>query len=761
MITLALDEFGDFENRKPEENKPIGVAGIIYDDNGNKEDTLLERKRIKAYYSACIAEIRESKKNENIVYPDALHADRDSKRNSEVVGPTKRKVNASLREFLNFGTFDGKELLGKNSARSGKYYLFLILKSTPGMKALLNERTNFLVNDEKGSNLYFHMATEVVNRMLFHNPVIDNVREISVNIATRRTNDLPGNSLDAAEYIQLGYIPQSSINNEDVVNFNVANADIYRSVISREMLEIGKAYLSIEDFLVTPISYNKNKRNMEFLYLADSICTFLSNHIAGENAEEWLPKIVAKAATISNKDNNLIFGYDEIDMLFRKAWSAYEEGNYYEALRLSYSAKLKKGAFAQYYYDRWFKLLIDKIISESSERNFIDAVNRLHGTIMTNTYEQDSTVFILEALEKKVPAITDKLDDAEARSILYKLYDSGVSAYCHIGDSKHALSYYNKCKKYANRVSVEEYLVTLNKMSETLIDCFEWQKAMKIADESIKYQEQLLVMRNALPIYAVENQSSSVGLSKAYSQKGQVCAFLRKPDAATWFKKALDGMEKQSADYKITQSYLLHYYLDNGKVEEYKEESADYFGNEKSPAKQLDYILTEGFQVTPIINYKYALYVFVRGLWVTKPGNISESLRKKLYVLNATVKKAEKKVKSAKNVSLDCISGHPLELIYKYIYLIASENGDTEYLEEIYESLHNCLGYRSDTLDSIIEFGDIQIAKETGNSEKADGMASVLLTGMINKYESLRSLKSSDADTNFVELEKLFTFMFN
>ncbi len=759
MITLALDEFGDFENRKPEENKPIGVAGIIYDDNGNKEDTLLERKRIKAYYSACIAEVRGNRRSEDIVYPDALHANRDNQRNSEVIGPTKRKVNASLHEFLNNGTFDGKELLGKNFARTGKYYLFLILKSTSGMKTLLNEHTNFLVNDEKGSNLYFHMATEVVNRMLFHNPVIDNVREISVNIATRRTDDLQANSVESAEYIQLGYIPQPSANN-NTVNFRVANADIYRSVISREMLEMGKTYLSIDDFLVTSISYNKNKHNMEFLYLADSICTFLS-HIKGENAEEWLPKIVTKAATISNKDNNLIFGYDEIDMLFRKAWRVYEEGNNYEALRLCYSAKLKKGAFAQYYYDRWFKLLIDKIISESSERNFIDAVNRLHGTIMTNTYEQDSTVFILEALEKKVPAITDKLDDAEARSILYKLYDSGVSAYCHIGDSKHALSYYNKSKKYANRVSVEDYLVTLNRMSETLIDCFEWQKAMKIADESIKYQEQLLVMRNALPIYAVENQSSSVGLSKAYSQKGQVCAFLRKPDAATWFKKALDGMEKQSADYKITQSYLLHYYLDNGMVEEYKEESADYFGNETSPAKQMDYILTEGFQVTPIINYKYALYVFVRGLWVTKPGNISESLRKKLYALNATVKKTEKKVKGAKNVSLDCISGHPLELIYKYIYLLAYENGDTECLEGINEALHTCLGYRSDTLDSIIEFGDIQIAKETGNSEKADGMASVLLTGMINRYESLRSLKSSDADTNFVELEKLFTFMFN
>ena len=36
MITLSLDEFGDFEGIKGD-NNPIGIAGILYDDGGNKE----------------------------------------------------------------------------------------------------------------------------------------------------------------------------------------------------------------------------------------------------------------------------------------------------------------------------------------------------------------------------------------------------------------------------------------------------------------------------------------------------------------------------------------------------------------------------------------------------------------------------------------------------------------------------------------------------------------------------------------------------
>lgn len=38
MITIALDEQGNFEEFITE-TKPVFIAGILYDDNGNTKDT--------------------------------------------------------------------------------------------------------------------------------------------------------------------------------------------------------------------------------------------------------------------------------------------------------------------------------------------------------------------------------------------------------------------------------------------------------------------------------------------------------------------------------------------------------------------------------------------------------------------------------------------------------------------------------------------------------------------------------------------------
>jgi hypothetical protein len=50
------------------------------------------------------------------------------------------------------------------------------------------------------------------------------------------------------------------------------------------------------------------------------------------------------------------------------------------------------------------------------------------------------------------------LHSPEAKRILYTLYDIGVTACCHIGDSRGAEKYFEKCTHYASLVHVFEEL---------------------------------------------------------------------------------------------------------------------------------------------------------------------------------------------------------------------------------------------------------------------------------------------------------------
>lgn len=61
------------------------------------------------------------------------------------------------------------------------------------MTRLLSQNANILAKDDYASNLYFHMADELISRLIFNNPLIDDIQEISLDIATRRSALLENN----------------------------------------------------------------------------------------------------------------------------------------------------------------------------------------------------------------------------------------------------------------------------------------------------------------------------------------------------------------------------------------------------------------------------------------------------------------------------------------------------------------------------------------------------------------------------------------
>ena len=62
----------------------------------------------------------------------------------------------------------------------------------------------------------------------------------------------------------------------------------------------------------------------------------------------------------------------------------------------------------------------------------------------------------------------------------------------------------------------------------------------------------------------------AISLGQAYSQLGQVYAYLKREEAESYFMKALSIFQEGTDDYYRTLSYLLHYYIDEKNKRDYE-----------------------------------------------------------------------------------------------------------------------------------------------------------------------------------------------
>lgn len=760
MLTYALDEYGDFEGIK-HSNEPIYIGGLIYDDKSFNGEEKNERKRVRAYYEAVIAEAASNAQNASgFSYPEALHSDGNGSRDHNVVRPVKERINASLAEFIQHGTYNGEKLqyTDRNGRtheypdRKGEYYVFVILKSDQGMTRLLNQNANILAKDDYASNLYFHMADELISRLIFYNPLISDIKEISLDIATRKSANLDNSSRLFKEYKEQGYKAEQTDGGKYL--FRLTNPDIYRSVIAEEILDADQPNIKIVKFNVDSIGYHSwDSRGMEFLYMSDSICSVLGFEIDGDNADAWLKCIVSRVQEITGKPENLIFGYDEIDNIYSKAWAKCSEGDYYKALSISFDAGKMSGGFAEYYKNTWFRKLEEKIAESANVPDFNMAVRKLNETLNNNTLDQDKCFYILGVLERLVPVMEERFHSPEAKRILYTLYDIGVTASCHIGDSRKAEDYFEKCTQYAGLVSLDDYLSTRNKLVVFCCDYFEMDRAEELSDENIMYQELLTELKKELKLPGVSD-SGFASMGKAHSQRGQVYAFKRDSRAEEEFRQALTHFVEGSANYKITQSYLLHYYIDTDSREAYLKEAENYFDGRKKLIDQLKYIIDEGSKNDPLINMKYALYIYLRALYCFRLPELTDKVWSEIQKAEARFgKKIQKKEWR--------LTGHPSEIIFKYMRMIALSRNEMA-LEELYaQRMENCLLYHGVTEDAIRKFGEAEVMNAKGDMVKRDELSLALCKNLSDDFEAFEDTEvSTDGNARYQWLEEHMTFMY-
>lgn len=679
MITIALDEQGDFENLKGNlEKAPVFIGGIVYDDSDEETDYENEKKRLQKYLKNVCLSV-------GCRYPQDLHYSSDGS-NSQNVAKVKVKFTDTIKEFFELGTWNNTDII--STPRVGKYYIFASLRGDNGKRNLLSRDVSEVVRDDFASNLYVHMAEDVVDRLMFHNPIISDIHKVRLELATRRVI-LSGEDRTTRmkQYELLGFkaVQREDAESTGVTEYLLTNPDNYRTAIEREMLSCEQEKILVDRIGVKSIYYKNQRSGMDFLYLADAVCSYLGFKVQGNKAADWIEEFDKRSHNINGKVDNLIWGYDAVDDYFSKSWRYLEEKDYYKALSSAFEGSKYKSGMTTFYVKKWFRYVDTYIDMQKDISGFSMAVKKYRESVFNNNLNPEKLVYIFRHLEKVSKNIS--FSNNKEESELYDLYDSGISAFISNSNLLEAEACFEKTKQYAEYVATESYLRTRNKMVVFLCDNIRFEEALKIADENVFYHELLTDMKRSM---FGETFSEALGHAITLSQRAQVYAFMNDERAEKDFMEALKIMDEGTPDRYITQSYLLHYYICRRMREEYEAFAEEYFGNKKSLKEQFNYIAKEGSkEKNARVSMKYALYVYIKALYVFYLDEIPNKLLNKL-------KNIEKSLCDVSMCAEKQINGHPWEITYKYLALIMisnnSEKEADEYKKKIMELFGNSGG---------------------------------------------------------------------
>lgn len=757
MLVFSLDEQGDFEYLE-NDDKIVLIAGVLFEDKGIKDEIAFEEKRIAAYYRAVCKECS----TEEIVleYPESLHA----KGNDTVsVGMLKRGVRLTIKEFLESGTFEGKDLLTEDGEklpkRKGIYYPYAYIKSDNGKYQFSNSE-NCLMNEKNASNLYYYMVKDAITRVICQFPRKYDDNTVDMHIATRSTPIFPlSDKTRVIKYEKAGYklIKEGSDNrklyikdvngvDEEAFRVQLTNQDVYRTALREVLLQNNRDSVNIQ-MDIQSISYKKKSRTSPFLYMADTICSLISYNLKGRTGDERFTEVIERAKDISNPNKFLLYGYDPVDDYFSVAYNDMLKGDLYSVYYNLYEGQLEQNTFSKYYVKKWFRVLEREIERNLSNGDIELALMKIEHSQLSNSYEISVSEFIIDRLILLCEKNSRKKENVSGK-VLFKLYSVAITAYSHIGAPDKAKQSYSKALRYSYHSSAEDYLKLKMKMVDILSDGFEYKEAMKLAEQNLIMQEKISDLKNT--IIEILPPEMYLERNKALSQMGQVYAFQRNIAAEKMFKEAMINMKSKTPNYYITESYLLHFYIDNGMKEKYEKRACEYFGNRNDLEGQFDYIVQQSTLNVRVISVSFALYVYLKALWFFYKDDIPSGLLGKLVKIQDYLCDGQKRKYR--------FSAHPNELVLKYLIYImiyTNQHDSYDYYNKYYDdSFYN----QGDLVQCIGLYGKMQIRKMVDENSRFPEMP-FLISKMVRMLgENLKVPETFEEQWNM--FTSMFTFMY-
>lgn len=701
MITIALDEYGQFEKTGKNGNKQlVFIAGLVYDDKGSSNDAENEKARLDLFFKKVAKSVR-------CRYPEDLHLN-SGRNNYNRITEFEGALEAALPEFLEKGYFKGKPV--DNVKRKGYYRFVMMLKSERGKSKLNETGTSDIIKDSYASNLYMNMAYSIVSRLAFHNPLDLEIKKVNFELPTRKLGVADITAKGKEEFQRFGHKEKDTKSGTKV--YHIADESNYKAAIVRKVSELGRYDLQVHQLSVDSINYNVRGKATEkyvFLYLSDMLCSILQHNKSGQTFADIQQSFIKKANELLPSKEHLFFAYDDIDDILEAAIRAYQEKDYYKTLALLFKSKGIKSTFKEFYWKQWFPK-VEQWIEEATDQDSIEAaILQFSRYSRSNLLQQDELIYLYDMLEPLV----QKLD--ETNSHKYKFYDAGITAYNHIGDSKTAEACFVKCKEYLMYTHVEDYLETLNRRVVMLNDQYRYEEALETVDEALSYHELLSPLRSML---FSEQEVRNIGKGRALSQRGQVLSYMRNPDAETSFKQALDEFDTPSddgtrylMDYYITLSYRLHHYIDMGNRESYEKYAPRFFGGKQAVMDQYAYLQNMTEEEEKNQSYKFAFYVFIKALYTFYADDINSDEKRILMKWAANPKDSTK----AKH-----LNGHPWELIYKYFALLSIRWDKPDYTEGFVERMQTIVDQKDAAIENIITAGLIEYYTAIGDATAAE-----------------------------------------
>lgn len=723
MLTIALNEYGDFHHLGQKENslKHIHfITGIVYDDEGSEQDLRNEQIRLDRFFRA-VAEASNSD------YPQGFFGDtkaNDLEGATEIEGNSQNKsqirrnmkryrdaLDAALPEFLTDGTYQGQQLVGM--PRVGHYAITLMLKSEAGKSQFLQPYMSELLHDGVASNLYWHMADSLVSRLVLSNPFALHNNRVQLHLASQLV-DVKETEYDRlAEYRRLGYKPydfqNEQLKKEGIITYQVGNDFTYRAALDRRMVEFNRPDLDVVRLKSVSVQYDDDSpettANFAFLYLAGHICGNFIYYGAERDTKDIFKfkTLVDFANQINPKYPNYMFVYDDIDVYFEQAMKAYLNEDYYGALSHVYDAKYCGSKFKSYYETNWFPF-VEELIHSADNRQAIERAVQLFVNYANQSRLNEGK---LHYLYKQLEYILEDIKDISCvdKALVYAFYDSGMTAFNHLGKSDLAVACFNKCQALTHTVPLEMYMETVRRRIVAQIDCYKYEEALELAKYVVDVEEKIQAIRAPLQM-----GKRAISLGQSYSQLGQVYAYMEQSESEDYFLRAIDIFTVDTDDYYRTVSYLLHYYIDAKQQDAYERWAPNYFGGHLNTVDQLAFLLNMTSDEKIVQHESYALYVYIKALYQFYRARINKELMETLIKLGRTV-----------GATLDAApKGHPWELIFTYFALLAYEKGykvDAEYFR-------SCIGRSvvnaGPAISNIMTYGELRFAQCKGNQGKYD-----------------------------------------
>lgn len=744
MLTIALNEYGDFHHlgQKEDSLKHIHfITGIVYDDEGSEQDLRNEQIRLDRFFRA-VAEASNSD------YPQGFFGDtkaNDLEGATEIEGNSQNKsqirsnmkryrdaLDAALPEFLTDGTYQGQNLVGM--PRVGHYAITLMLKSEAGKTQYLQPYMSELLHDGVASNLYWHMADSLVSRLVLSNPFALHNNRVQLHLASQLV-DVKETEYDRlAEYRRLGYKPydfqNEQLKKEGIITYQVGNDFTYRAALDRRMVEFNRLDLDVVQLKSVSVQYDDDRpettANFAFLYLAGHICGNFIYYGAERDTKDIFKfkTLVDFANQINPKYPNYMFVYDNIDTYFEQAMKAYHNEDYYGALCHVYDGKCCDSKFKSYYETNWFPFVEELIHSVDNREAIERAVQSFVNYANQSRLDEGKLHYLYQQLEYILEDIKDM--SCVDKALVYAFYDGGMTAFNHFGKSDVSVACFEKCQALTHTVPLETYMETVHRRIVAKIDSYKYEEALELAKYVVDVEEQIQHIRASLPM-----GKQAISLGQSYSQLGQVYAYMERPEAESYFLPAIDIFTVDTDDYYRTVSYLLHYYIDAKQQDSYERWAPNYFGGHLNIVDQLAFLLNMTSDEKIVQHESYALYVYIKALYQFYRARINKELMETLIKLGRTV-----------GATLDAVpKGHPWELIFTYLALLAYEKGykvDAEYFR-------SCIGRSvvnaGPAISNIMTYGELRFAQCKGNQ---------------GKYEILHRQLSESVEN----VEKYMTYMF-